>query len=130
MQIHIMKKKKPPIKIISYGKVYRRDYDASHTPMFHQLEGFIIDKNISIVNLKYILFNFLKFFFNKNININFRSSYFPFTEPSMEIDIECINCNGKKCSLCKNSGWIEVLGCGMIHPTVLSILLILLQLWL
>lgn len=118
MQIHVMKKKKPPMKIISCGKVYRKDYDSSHTPMFHQIEGFIIDKNISIANLKYLLFNFLKFFFNKNIKINFRSSYFPFTEPSMEIDIECTNCSGNKCSLCKYTGWIEVLGCGMIHNNI------------
>lgn len=120
MQIHIMEKKKPPLKIISYGKVYRKDYDSSHTPMFHQIEGFIIDKNISISNLKYLLFNFLKFFFNKDVIINFRSSYFPFTEPSMEIDIQCINCLGKKCIVCKYSGWIEVLGCGMINPIVLD----------
>lgn len=120
MQIHVMKNKKPPMKIISCGKVYRKDYDSSHTPMFHQIEGFIIDKNISIANLKYLLFNFLKFFFYKNIKINFRSSYFPFTEPSMEIDIECINCYGKKCSLCKYTGWIEVLGCGIIHNNVLQ----------
>lgn len=120
MQIHIMRKKKPPMKVISFGKVYRKDYDSSHTPMFHQLEGFIIDKNVSIANLKYLLFNFLKYFFNKNIKINFRSSYFPFTEPSMEIDIECTKCSGLKCSLCKYTGWIEVLGCGIIHENVLK----------
>lgn len=120
MQIHIMETNKPPLKIISYGKVYRKDYDASHTPMFHQIEGMIIDKNISLANLKHLLFNFLNFFFNTNVKINLRASYFPFTEPSMEIDIQCINCNGEKCYLCKNSGWIEILGCGMIHPNVLS----------
>ncbi len=121
MQIHTMENEKPPLKIISYGKVYRRDSDASHTPMFHQIEGFVIDKNISIAKLKYLLINFLKYFFNKeNIKINIRTSYFPFTEPSMEIDIECISCFGKKCNLCKKTGWIEVLGCGLIHPNILK----------
>lgn len=120
MQIHTLKKKKPPISAISYGKVFRRDSDASHTPMFHQLEGFIVDKNISIAHLKFTISKFLTFFFNRNIKINMRSSYFPFTEPSMEVDIQCIACLGKKCNLCKQTGWIEVLGCGMIHPKVLK----------
>lgn len=120
MQIHAMKKKTLPIKAISYGKVFRKDSDASHTPMFHQMEGFIIDKNISIGNLKFIISNFLNYFFEKNMKINMRSSYFPFTEPSMEVDIECIACYGKKCNLCKHTGWIEILGCGMIHPKVLT----------
>jgi phenylalanyl-tRNA synthetase alpha chain len=119
MQIHIMKKQKPPLKFISYGKVYRRDSDISHTPMFHQVEGFVINKNISLGNLKYLLIDFLKFFFKKNIDINIRSSYFPFTEPSLEIDIKCMNCLGKGCQTCKYSGWIEILGCGLIHPNVL-----------
>ncbi|HIH2762588.1 MAG TPA: phenylalanine--tRNA ligase subunit alpha [Candidatus Azoamicus sp. MARI] len=120
MQIHAMEKKKIPIKAISYGKVFRKDSDASHTPMFHQMEGFIIDKNLSIGNLKFIITKFLNFFFEKNMKINMRPSYFPFTEPSMEVDIECISCLGKKCNLCKHTGWIEILGCGMIHPTVLK----------
>ncbi|HIH2763540.1 MAG TPA: phenylalanine--tRNA ligase subunit alpha [Candidatus Azoamicus sp.] len=120
MQIHAMKKKKIPIKAISHGKVFRKDSDASHTPMFHQLEGFIIDKNMSIGHLKFIISNFLNFFFEKKMKINMRSSFFPFTEPSMEVDIECISCFGKKCNLCKHTGWIEVLGCGMIHPKVLK----------
>ncbi|HFL8819451.1 MAG TPA: phenylalanine--tRNA ligase subunit alpha [Candidatus Azoamicus sp. OHIO2] len=120
MQVHIMQSSIPPLKIISHGKVYRKDYDASHTPMFHQVEAIVIDKNISIANLKYLLFEFLQFFFKKEIKINFRSSYFPFTEPSMELDIQCINCLGKKCTLCKYSGWIEILGCGMIHSNVLT----------
>lgn len=120
MQIHAMEKKKVPIKAISYGKVFRRDSDASHTPMFHQMEGFIIDKKMSIGHLKFIISKFLNFFFEKNMSINMRSSYFPFTEPSMEVDIECISCFGKKCNLCKHTGWIEVLGCGMIHPKVLE----------
>lgn len=118
MQIHAMEERNIPMKAISYGKVFRKDSDASHTPMFHQMEGFIIDKNISISHLKFIISQFLNFFFEKNVKINMRSSYFPFTEPSMEVDIECIECSGKKCNLCKHTGWIEVLGCGMIHPTV------------
>jgi len=120
MQIHIMENKKPPFKVISCGKVYRRDSDISHTPMFHQVEGFVVDKDISVANLKFILSNFLDFFFKGKVNIRMRSSYFPFTEPSIEIDIQCVNCMGKKCSTCKYSGWIEVLGCGIIHPNVLS----------
>jgi len=118
MQIHIMKDNVPPFKIISSGKVYRKDSDITHTPMFHQIEGFIVDKNISLAHLKGILINFLYSFFGEKIPLNLRSSYFPFTEPSMEIDIECINCKGKKCSICSYTGWIEVLGCGIIHPNV------------
>lgn len=120
MQIHVMKKFKPPLKVLSYGKVYRRDYDLTHTPMFHQIEGFVVDKNISLANLKFLLTNFLNYFFDKNIKSRIRPSYFPFTDPSLEIDIECIKCFGKKCSVCKFSGWIEVLGCGIIHKKVLS----------
>lgn len=120
MQIHIMEKQKPPFKILSCGKVYRRDSDISHTPMFHQVEGFVVDDNISIANLKFILSKFLNFFFKDKITLRMRASYFPFTEPSMEIDIQCVNCLGRKCSICKHSGWVEVLGCGIIHPKVLE----------
>lgn len=120
MQIKIMKKKTPPLKIISSGKVYRKDSDSTHTPMFHQIEGFIVDIGISISNLKYIIINFLDFFFEKNLKYNFRPSYFPFTEPSIEVDIACFNCDNNGCNLCKFTGWIEVLGCGLIHPNVLK----------
>lgn len=120
MQIHIMQEYAPPFKFISSGKVYRKDSDFTHTPMFHQIEGFLVNKNVSISNLKFTLVNFLNFFFNKNLSFNIRSSYFPFTEPSMEIDILCVNCNSNGCVLCKGTGWIEVLGCGMIHPNVLK----------
>ena len=120
MQIHFMENNIPPIKIISSGKVYRKDSDSTHSPMFHQIEGLLIDKNTSIIDLKNVLINFLTYFFNKNLKYRFRSSYFPFTEPSMEVDIECIICNGNKCSLCNNTGFIEVLGCGMVHPNVLN----------
>lgn len=118
MQIHSMINSKPPLKILSCGKVYRRDYDATHTPMFHQVEGFVVDENISLANLKHLLTSFLNYFFDNNTKVRIRSSYFPFTDPSLEIDIECIKCFGGKCSLCKFSGWIEILGCGMIHKNV------------
>ncbi|UDG79441.1 Phenylalanine--tRNA ligase alpha subunit [Candidatus Ecksteinia adelgidicola] len=108
VQIHTMNNQHPPICIITPGRVYRNDYDQTHTPMFHQMEGLLVDKNISFSNLKGILCNFLYDFFEKNIKIRFRPSYFPFTEPSAEIDI--IN---------KNDKWLEVLGCGMVHPNVL-----------
>ncbi len=119
MQIHLMKSKIPPMRYLSCGKVYRRDYDLSHTPMFHQIEGFIIESNVSLSNLKFILIEFLNFFFNDSVIAKFRSSYFPFTEPSFEVDIKCFYCSGNGCSICKNSGWIEILGCGLIHPNVL-----------
>jgi len=120
MQVHFMKNNNPPFSVLSYGKVYRRDSDISHTPMFHQVEGFIVDKHISLSNLKYLLINFLSYFFDKNVETRIRASYFPFTEPSIEIDIKCINCLGNLCSLCKYTGWIEILGCGIIHSNVLK----------
>lgn len=119
MQIHVIENSIPPIKTLSCGKVYRRDYDISHTPMFHQIEGFIIDTHISLSTLKTILNDFLNSYFNNEISMKFRSSYFPFTEPSFEVDIKCVHCiNG--CQVCKNSGWIEILGCGMINPFILN----------
>ncbi len=108
VQIRIMEKQKPPIRIISPGRVYRNDYDQTHTPMFQQMEGFIVDKNISFSNLKWTLHDFLHNFFEEELKIRFRPSYFPFTEPSAEVDV--MNKNGK---------WLEVLGCGMVHPSVL-----------
>ncbi|CAL1329467.1 phenylalanine--tRNA ligase subunit alpha [Candidatus Providencia siddallii] len=108
VQIRIMKKIKPPIRIITSGRVYRKDYDQKHTPMFHQTEGFIVDNNINFTNLKWILHNFLNIFFEKKIKIRFRPSYFPFTILSSEIDI-----------MDKKNKWLEILGCGMIHPNVL-----------
>lgn len=109
VQIRVMKNKKLPIRIITSGRVYRRDYDKTHTPMFHQTEGLVIDKNVSFSNLKCIIFNFLNFLFKKRIPIRFRPSYFPFTEPSAEVDI-----------MDKNGKWIEILGCGMVHPNVMN----------
>jgi phenylalanyl-tRNA synthetase alpha chain len=120
VQIRVMEKSKPPFKLIAPGKVYRCDSDLTHTPMFHQVEGLMIDKNATMAGLKGILEDFFSAFFGKKLAIRFRASYFPFTEPSAEVDIECTRCNGKKCRSCKYTGWLEVLGCGMVHPHVLE----------
>lgn len=112
-------KKKLPIRIISYGKVYRKDSDKTHLPMFHQLEGLYIDKNIGFSDLKGTLTNFIHNFFEKKMNIRWRTSSFPFTKPSCEIDIEC-KCLEKKCKICKGSKWIEVMGAGLVNPTILD----------
>ena len=118
VQIRHMLTNGAPCRIIAPGRVYRCDYDQTHTPMFHQVEGLMIDENISFTDLKGILADFLKAFFEKDLNIRFRPSYFPFTEPSAEVDIECVMCNGKGCRVCSHTGWLEVLGCGMVHPKV------------
>jgi len=118
VQIRTMEKTKPPLRIIAMGRVYRRDFDLTHTPMFHQIEGLMVDKNVSFADLKSILIEFLQAFFETQIPIRFRASYFPFTEPSAEVDIGCQSCQGKGCRICKNTGWVEVLGCGMVHPNV------------
>lgn len=120
VQIRAMEKQNPPLKVIAPGRVYRCDYDVTHTPMFHQVEGLLVDKNISFADLKGILAHFLEAFFEMKIKTRFRPSYFPFTEPSAEVDISCVNCQGKGCRICKQSGWLEVLGCGMVHPKVLQ----------
>ena len=118
VQIRVMETHKPPLKVISIGKVYRRDADISHTPMFHQVEGFMVDSEISMANLKGVLEVFLHTVFGSKTPVRFRPSYFPFTEPSAEVDIGCVMCTGKGCSVCKRTGWIEILGCGMINPKV------------
>ncbi|MEW6007147.1 MAG: phenylalanine--tRNA ligase subunit alpha [bacterium] len=118
VQIRVMKEKKPPIRIIAPGRVYRRDADISHSPMFHQVEGLLVDKNITFGDLKGILSFFLEEVFGKESKIRFRPSYFPFTEPSSEVDISCILCNGKGCRTCKNTGYLEILGAGMVDPEV------------
>ncbi|MES2217251.1 MAG: phenylalanine--tRNA ligase subunit alpha [Pseudomonadota bacterium] len=120
MQIRVIENHKPPLRIIAMGRVYRRDFDITHTPMFHQIEGLMIDENVSFGDLKGILLNFLQAFFETEVAIRFRPSYFPFTEPSAEVDIGCLKCAGKGCRICKNTGWLEVLGCGMVHPNVLT----------
>jgi phenylalanyl-tRNA synthetase alpha chain len=111
---------KPPFRIIATGRVYRCDSDITHTPMFHQVEGLMVDENISIANLKAILTNFLSVLFEQDVKIRLRSSYFPFTEPSAEVDMQCTKCKGKGCRICSNTGWLEILGCGMVHPVVLE----------
>jgi phenylalanyl-tRNA synthetase alpha chain len=120
VQVRVMEKAKPPLAVVVPGKVYRRDSDISHSPMFHQVEGFMVDRGVSFANLKGILTEFLKAFFGRTVRSRFRPSYFPFTEPSAEVDIECILCSGRGCRVCKNTGWLEVLGCGMIHQQVLK----------
>lgn len=119
VQIRTMEQTKPPLRMIAMGRVYRRDFDLTHTPMFHQVEGLMIDENISFADLKGVLIQFLQAFFEAPVPIRFRPSYFPFTEPSAEVDIGCQNCAAKGCRICKNSGWLEILGCGMVHPNVL-----------
>ncbi|HXC60162.1 MAG TPA: phenylalanine--tRNA ligase subunit alpha [Steroidobacteraceae bacterium] len=109
-----------PLAVIAPGRVYRMDSDATHTPMFHQVEGLLVDEDVSFANLKSILHGFMEAFFERDLAMRLRPSYFPFTEPSAEVDITCVQCSGSGCRLCKNTGWIEVLGCGMVHPNVLA----------
>ena len=118
VQIRVMEKQKPPVKIIAPGKVYRCDSDVSHTPMFHQIEGLLVDEHITFGDLKGVLIEFARLTFGSNTGVRFRPSFFPFTEPSAEVDIECVICGGKGCRVCKNSGWLEILGCGMVDPEV------------
>lgn len=119
-QVHVMENRKPPIRILSHGKVYRSDDDATHSPMFHQVEGLVVDKGISLCDLKGILDEFAREIFNKSTKTRFRPSYFPFTEPSVEVDVSCAICNGVGCRLCKGTGWIEVLGAGIVNQRVLK----------
>ena len=119
-QIHVMENKKPPIKILSPGRVFRSDeVDATHSPSFHQIEGLVIDKNITFADLKGTLEVFAKELFGPETKTKFRPHHFPFTEPSAEVDVSCFKCGGKGCRFCKGSGWIEILGCGTVHPNVL-----------
>lgn len=118
VQVRVMKDAEPPFKVIAPGRVYRCDSDVTHTPMFHQVEGFLVDEDVTFADLKGILHSFLKAFFEKDLKVRFRPSYFPFTEPSAEVDMECVMCSGGGCRVCSNTGWLEVLGCGMIHPQV------------
>lgn len=120
VQIRAMKKMPPPLRMVAMGRVYRRDFDITHTPMFHQIECLMIDENVSLADLKGVLTQFLQEFFARDVRIRFRPSYFPFTEPSAEVDIGCLKCKGSGCRICKNTGYLEVLGCGMVHPNVLT----------
>ncbi len=120
VQIRGMKKRKPPVRFIAPGKVYRCDADISHTPMFHQVEGLMIDRQVTFSNLKGILIAFIHLMFGHDTPVRFRPSFFPFTEPSAEVDMGCILCKGAGCRVCKGSGWLEILGAGMVHPVVLE----------
>ncbi len=119
-QVRTMERKQPPIKILSPGRVYRADDDASHSPMFHQIEGLVVDKGVSLCDLKGLLDEFVKIMFDDDTKTRFRPSYFPFTEPSVEVDVTCCKCHGKGCSLCKGTGWIEILGAGVVNKKVLE----------
>ena len=121
IQIRVMEKQKPPIRIIAPGRVYRSDaLDATHSPLFHQVEGLVVDKNITMADLKGTLEVFVKRLYGEESVVRFRPHHFPFTEPSAELDVQCFNCHGEGCRLCKGEGWIEILGCGMVHPKVLE----------
>ena len=119
-QIRVMENKKPPIKVLSPGRVYRSDSDATHSPMFHQMEGLVVDKGITLNDLKGLLDEFARRMFTSETKVRLRPSYFPFTEPSVEVDLSCSNCGGKGCRICKGTGWIEVLGAGMVNRKVLE----------
>jgi len=121
VQIRTMEVSEPPLRVIAPGRVYRCDSDLTHTPMFHQVEGLFIDRNVSFSDLKGTLVDFMRHFFEKDdLQLRFRPSYFPFTEPSAEVDIQCVMCEGDGCRVCSQTGWLEVLGCGMVHPNVLQ----------
>lgn len=118
VQIRVMAQQAPPLKVIAPGRVYRCDSDLTHTPMFHQVEGLLVDEQVSFADLKGVLYDFLTSFFERDLKLRFRPSYFPFTEPSAEVDIQCVMCGGLGCRVCKQTGWLEVLGCGMVYPEV------------
>ncbi len=118
VQIRVMQNQSPPLRVIAPGRVYRCDSDVTHTPMFHQVEGLLVDEQVSFADLKGVLEDFARYFFERDLDVRFRPSYFPFTEPSAEVDVACVICGGKGCRVCSRTGWLEVLGCGMVHPAV------------
>jgi phenylalanyl-tRNA synthetase alpha chain len=118
VQVRVMESEEPPLRVICPGRVYRCDSDLTHTPMFHQVEGLLIDEQSSFADLKGVVEDFLRVFFERELAVRFRPSYFPFTEPSAEVDIQCVNCGGDGCRVCSQTGWLEVMGCGMVHPRV------------
>jgi len=120
VQVRVMEEQQPPFRLICPGRVYRRDSDLTHTPMFHQVEGLVVDEGISFADLKGTVIDFVQRFFEKDLAVRFRPSYFPFTEPSAEVDVQCVHCMGSGCRACKQAGWLEVMGCGMVHPNVLE----------
>lgn len=119
VQVRTMETQQPPIRVVCPGRVYRCDSDMTHSPMFNQVEGLLIDRDVSFADLKGTIVEFLRVFFEKDLGVRFRPSFFPFTEPSAEVDMECVMCSGKGCRVCKQTGWLEVMGCGMVHPNVL-----------
>jgi len=120
VQVRVMEGGSPPFKMICPGRVYRCDSDLTHTPMFHQVEGLLIDRDVSFADLKGTVIEFLQAYFEADLPVRFRPSYFPFTEPSAEVDMGCVSCGGKGCRICGHTGWLEVMGCGMVHPSVLE----------
>jgi phenylalanyl-tRNA synthetase alpha chain len=120
VQIRALMQRPPPLALISPGRVYRRDSDVTHSPMFHQVEGLLVDENVSFANMKATLHEFVEAFFERDLAMRLRPSYFPFTEPSAEVDITCVLCGGKGCRVCKQTGWLEMAGCGMVHPNVFA----------
>ena len=120
VQIRALQARGAPLAIIAPGRVYRCDSDMTHSPMFHQLEGLVVDENVSFANMKAVLHGFLQAFFERELAMRLRPSFFPFTEPSAEVDMSCVFCEGRGCRVCKNTGWLEISGCGMVHPNVLT----------
>jgi len=120
VQVRVMETGEAPFRFICPGRVYRCDSDLTHTPMFHQVEGMLVDEHVTMADLKGLLIEFLQVFFEADLDVRFRPSYFPFTEPSAEMDVQCVSCKGKGCRVCSHSGWLEVGGCGMVHPNVLK----------
>ncbi len=120
VQVHVMENGKPPFRMICPGRVYRCDSDLTHTPMFHQVEGLLVDENVTMADLKGTVVHFLHAYFEAEMPVRFRPSYFPFTEPSAEVDMGCVSCGGEGCRICGHTGWLEVMGCGMVHPRVLE----------
>ena len=118
VQVRVMESREPPLRIVCPGRVYRCDSDLTHTPMFHQVEGLLVDEHSSFADLKGVIEEFLRVFFERELAVRFRPSYFPFTEPSAEVDIQCVNCGGDGCRVCSQTGWLEIMGCGMVHPKV------------
>ena len=119
-QVHVMENQAPPIRVICPGRVYRRESDLTHTPMFHQIEGLVVDRGIGFAHLKGTVTDFVRRFFDKQLALRFRPSYFPFTEPSAEVDMQCVHCLGSGCRVCSATGWLEIMGCGLVHPNALE----------
>jgi phenylalanyl-tRNA synthetase alpha chain len=118
VQVRVMESRQPPLRIICPGRVYRCDSDLTHTPMFHQVEGLLVDDHSSLADLKGLIEQFLQVFFERDLAVRFRPSYFPFVEPGAEVDMQCVHCGGDGCRVCSHTGWLEVMGCGMVHPRV------------